>query len=97
MPWENTRPVDQRLKLIEARLSGEHTMVMRCRMFGISTKTGYEWWHRFEQQGIPGVLDRSRASHSHPSPTVEDMVMLVIGACRHHPTWEPRKLRASLR
>jgi putative transposase len=50
MPWKDTRPVDQRLKFIEARLSGEHSMVTLCRMFGISTKTGYKWWHRFEQE-----------------------------------------------
>jgi len=65
MPWKDTRPVDQRLKFIEARLSGEYSMVTLCRMFGISTKTGYKWWHRFEQEGMPGLLDRSRASHSH--------------------------------
>jgi len=55
MPWKDTRPVDQRLKFIEARLSGEHSMVTLCRMFGISTKTGYKWWHRFEQEGMPGL------------------------------------------
>lgn len=27
MPWKDTRPVDQRLKFIEARLSGEYSMV----------------------------------------------------------------------
>jgi transposase InsO family protein len=97
MPWKDTRPVDQRLKFIEARLSGEHSMVTLCRMFGISTKTGYKWWHRFEQEGMPGLLDRSRASHSHPNATAEDMVTLVIGARRRHPTWGPRKLRAWLR
>ena len=97
MPWKDTRPVEQRIKFIEARLSGEHSMVTLCRMFGISTKTGYKWWHRFEQEGMPGLLDRSRASHSHPNATAEDMVTLVIGARRRHPTWGPRKLRAWLR
>ena len=50
MPWKDTRPVEQRIKFIEARLSGEHSMVTLCRMFAISTKTGYKWWHRFEQR-----------------------------------------------
>ena len=77
--------------------SGEHSMVALCRMFGISTKTGYKWWHRFEQEGMPGLLDRSRASHSHPNATAEDLVTVVIGARRRHPTWRPRKLRAWLR
>jgi hypothetical protein len=49
-------------------------------MFGVSTKTGYKWWQRFEQEGMPGLLDRSRPSHSHPNATAEDMVTLVIGA-----------------
>ena len=90
MPWKDTRPVEQRIKFIEARLSGEHSMVTLCRMFGISTKTGHKWWHRFEQEGMPGLLDRSRAGHRHPNATAEDMVTLVIGARRRHPTWGPR-------
>ena len=32
MPWKDTRPVEQRLKFIEARLSGEYSMVTLCRM-----------------------------------------------------------------
>jgi hypothetical protein len=36
---------------------------------------------------MPGLLDRSRPSHSHPNATAEDMVTLVIGARRSHPTW----------
>jgi transposase len=88
--------VEQRIKFIEARLSGEHSMVTLCRMFGISTKAGYKWWHRFEQEGMQGLLDRSRASHRHPNATPEDMVTLVIGARRRHPTWGPRKLGAWL-
>jgi transposase-like protein len=67
---------EQRLKFIEARLSGDHSMVTLCRMLGISTKNRYKWWHRFEQEGMPGLLDRSRASHSHPNATAEDMVTL---------------------
>jgi transposase len=56
-------------------------------MFGVSTKTGYKWWQRIEQEGMPGLLDRSRPSRGHPNATAEDMVTLVIGARRRHPTW----------
>lgn len=80
MPWKDTHPVEQRIKFVEARLSGEHGMVTRCRMFGISTKIGYQWRHRFEQEGMPGLLGRSRASHRHPNATAEEMVTLVIAA-----------------
>ena len=52
MPWKDTRPVDQRLNFVEARLSGEHSMVALCLMFGISAKTGYKRWEHSQFKGL---------------------------------------------
>ena len=79
MPWKETHPVEERIRFIEARLSGERTMAELCREFGISRKTGFKWWARFQEGGLAALKDRSRAAHTHPNQTDDVMVRMVIG------------------
>lgn len=61
MPWEVTSAMNERSRFIEAKLRGEHeSMAELCRAFGVSRKTGYKWWERFEQGGTaaPSTLTR---------------------------------------
>ena len=71
-------------------------MTALCREFGISRKAGYKWLERFRTGGVPGLYDRSRRFRSHPKQTPEKIVELVVGERRRHPTWGPKKLKASL-
>jgi hypothetical protein len=62
MPWKDTRSVEQRIKFIEARLSGELIPNMR------HSVAMYKWWHRLEQEGRPGarsVANERRGGEGH--------------------------------
>ena len=51
--------MDERLKFVARRLAGE-PMAELCREFGISRKTGYKIFDRYQECGIHGLTDRSR-------------------------------------
>jgi len=78
MPWQETNPVLERHHFAHDLASGHWTMTELCDRYGISRNTGYKWLHRFEQQGPPGLLDRSRAPRSSPHETPDDVVALIL-------------------
>jgi len=61
MPWKECSVVDERLHLVARRLGGE-SMAELCGEFGISRKTGYKIFERYQECGIRGLTDRSRTS-----------------------------------
>jgi transposase InsO family protein len=73
--------------------SGLYSLSELCARFGISRKTGYKWLARFEQAGLAGLSDHSRAPHSSPYRTGQDIVALIRTAREQHPHWGPRKLQ----
>jgi len=61
MPWNETDPVNERVKFVAAHESGRETMTELCQRFGISRKTGYKILERYRSEGPEGFRDRSRA------------------------------------
>jgi hypothetical protein len=59
MPWKECSVMDERLQFVTLRLPAE-TMSGLCREFGISRKTGYKIFDRYQQWGVQGLTDRSR-------------------------------------
>jgi transposase-like protein len=59
MPWKERSVMDERLQFVARRLAGE-TMSELCREFGISRKTGYKIFDRYQKCGVQGLTDRSR-------------------------------------
>src|SRR5215467_13399329 len=59
MPWRECSVMDERLQFVARRLAGE-SMAELCREFGISRKTGYKIFERYQECGVQGVTDRSR-------------------------------------
>lgn len=97
MPWKETTQVQARVRFIEDWLGKEYeSLAVLCRVHGVSRKTGYKWVGRFREGGRPGLNDQSRRWRSHPHTTAPDVVELVVGARKRHPTWGPRKLQAWL-
>ena len=60
------RAVDKRMRFVTAAEAGQETMTALCRRFGLSRKTGYKWLARYRLEGIDGLIERSRAPHTHP-------------------------------
>lgn len=96
MPWNESGPMDERLRFVAACEAGLWPMTELCRRFGVSWRTGYKILDRYREEGVDGLKDRSRAPQSSPqriSPQVESVLLKARGA---HPHWGPRKIRAWL-
>ena len=96
MPWQETCPVRERMKLVTAYAQGEASMSELCRRLGISRKTAYKWWSRYCESGVDGLKDRPSRPLSSPRKTSEEVEGLVVKLRRTYPSWGPRKLRVAL-
>lgn len=86
MPWQQTDPVNERLKFVVAARGGPLSMTELCRKFGISRKTGYKLLARCERDGPEGMRDRSRAPASHPNRTAVEFEAAVLRVRKAHAT-----------
>ena len=66
MPWEECSVTDERMQFVARRLAGE-AMAELCREFGISRKTGYKIFDRYQECGIQGL--RTEADVRIATPT----------------------------
>ncbi|MEV0705117.1 leucine zipper domain-containing protein [Saccharopolyspora sp. NPDC050389] len=57
--------------------------------FGTSRQSLYSWRQRFQQEGMPGLADRSRRPHTSPNRVDPDVEALVCELRRQHPRWVP--------
>ena len=96
MPWREICPMEERAQFIIECIRGDLSMTALCRKYGISRKTAYKWWDRFEAEGSVRLADRSRACHSHPNATAPEVITLLIAVRKRHPSWGARKLLAWL-
>lgn len=96
MPWRTTCPMDERTRFIAARLAGDESMSGLCRQFGVSRKTGYKLWARYQAGGPAALLERSHAAHRQPRAVAAAVQEAIVSARAAHPTWGPRKLKAWL-
>ena len=97
MPWRVETPMSQRQDFVEALARGHWKMTELCARFGVSRKTGYKWWHRFESGGLGALADRSRRPKRCPFALDAALGALLVRTRQTHPTWGPRKLLAYLR
>lgn len=95
MPWKVSRTVDERMRFI-VRLELGERMSDLCREFGISRKTGYKFWNRFQEFGGEGLCDTGKAPISVPHKTGAEVERLVLDFRNKHPTWGPRKIKHCL-
>src|SRR4051812_28478972 len=79
-----------------ARLEKGERMVDLCREFGISRKTGYKFWDRYQRLGVPALQDQPRARKRIAHKTPEAIEQLLVEARKAHTTWGGRKLKAVL-
>jgi putative transposase len=52
MPWNETKPMNERVKFLAAYLADEVSFSELCASFGISRKNGYKWVERYEQSDV---------------------------------------------
>jgi putative transposase len=94
MVWKERSRMDERMLLVSEYLKGEVAMAELCRRYGVSRKTAYKWLGRYNADGPTGLLDRSRAPHTHPTRVEPIVVEALLQARRSHAHWGARKILA---
>lgn len=96
MAWENYKVEQQRLRVVEAYISGESSMTAVSKQYGISRKTAYKWYQRFLELGDEGLLDLSKAPHKTNQFYTKEQIDLAIDLKLKKPTYGPKKILAKL-
>ena len=84
--------MDLRIEFMN-RLGRKEKLSDLCREYGISRKTGDKYRKRFENLGIAGLSDQSRAPKVIPHKTPPEVAALVVAERKQHPTWGPKKIK----
>lgn len=92
MPWKEVSVMDERMKFIGRLLSGEKLAPL-CKEFGISRVTGHKIWKRYQQNGIKGIYNRSRAPNKHPNQTPFEIEQLIVQTKGEKQKWGAPKIR----
>lgn len=88
--------MDERLRFVARRLEGE-SMSSLCEEFGISRKTGYKIFERYQRVGVQGLTDRSRRPNRHANQLPVVIEKAIVGLKREYPHWGAPKIRRRLR
>jgi transposase InsO family protein len=95
MPWKERSVMDERMRFV-IRLKDGETMASLCREFGISRKTGYKIFERYEQCGLEGLSDRTRRPFRYANQLPEQVEAAIVAAKKGKPHWGARKIRELL-
>ena len=87
--------MDERMRFV-IRLKDGETMASLCREFGISRKTGYKIFERYEQCGLEGLSDRARRPFRYANQLPEPVEAAIVAAKKEKPHWGARKIRERL-
>jgi transposase InsO family protein len=96
MPWKETTTMEEKVEFICEWLSENYAISELCRFFEISRPTAYRLIQRYEQYGIKGLIEQSKAPINHPNrtdPGVEKGILLLK---EKHKRWGAKKLRRLL-
>jgi transposase InsO family protein len=95
MPWKECSVMEERLRFVARLLEGEE-MSYLCREFGISRKTGYKIFERYQEHGPEALSDRSRRPVRYANQLPGQIEGLIVSLKRDKPHWGARKLRELL-
>ena len=87
--------MDERMQFVARRLAGE-TMAELCREFGISRKTGYKIFDRYQECGLQGLTDRNRRPYRYSNQLPFQVENHILNVKHEHPSWGARKIRERL-
>jgi len=92
MPWKETCVVNERTKFIARLLDGEK-MSHLCNEYGISRKTGYKIWNRYQNVGHHALVDRSRIPHRFGNQLPEQIERTILKLKQEKPHFGAPKIR----
>jgi putative transposase len=96
MPWKECHVMDERLRFVARLLEGEK-MAPLCAEFGISRKTGYKIFDRYQDCGVQAFTDRSRRPYRQANRLAPQLEAVIVRLKREYPGWGAPKIREKLR
>ena len=96
MPWQEQSAMSLKQEFVTLASREGANLTELCARFQISRPTGYAWLRRYQDAGVGGLAERSRAPASSPGQTDPDVAAAVLALRDRHPAWGGRKLRARL-
>ena len=96
MPWKECHVTDERSRFVARLLDGEK-MARLCAEFGISRKTGYKIFERYQRFGVRGLTDRSRRPYRYAHQLPAAVETLIVRLKREYTSWGAPKIRERVR
>jgi transposase InsO family protein len=85
--------MEEKLRFVFEYELGERSMTELCQRYAIARETGYVWLRRYQQAGVAGLVERSRAARRHANQTPEEIEQMLLELRQAHMRWGPRKLK----
>lgn len=89
MPWTETLIMDERVSFIMDYQAAQWNVSELCLEYGISRTTAYKYIARYEETGVQGRFDLSRAPHTIANKTAVAIEKEIIALGRKHPRYGP--------
>jgi len=96
MPWKEESIMSLRREFVELASQSRVNISQLCRRFQISREVGYKWLKRYREEGLPGLVDRSRRPKHSPGRTEAVIEKRVLSVRDRHSAWGARKIRQRL-
>jgi len=96
MPWKETEAMSERMEMVSQYEREGETVSELARWYGVSRKTVYKWIGRYEQEGLRGLEEQSRAPHEHPQAISQEMEKRILEWKAKKPLWGAPKIHAQL-
>ena len=96
MPWKDTTAMEQKVEFICEWNTGKYTITELCQAFGISRPTAYRLIFNYENHGIEGLLEKSKAPRRHPNKTKKEIEDKVLELKGKYNRWGAKKLHKLL-
>jgi transposase InsO family protein len=91
MPWKEMDTMELRKEFVIFALQEGSNRRELCRRYGISSRTGYKWIKRYQEQGEAGLVEISKRPKHSPRRTGEEIEQAVLQK-RAETGWGGRKI-----
>ncbi|GAA2907431.1 IS481 family transposase [Streptosporangium fragile] len=87
--------VEYRYRAVREVLAGSPIGEVAAR-YGTSRQSVHTWRQRFQQEGMPGLADRSRRPRTSPTRLPAEVEALICDMRRRHPRWGAQRIAHEL-
>ena len=97
MPWKTVDTMDLKIRLIADWQTKQFNITDLSQRYGLSRPVVYKWLCRYQDQGVDGLKEQSRAPHHSPYQTDDSIIGLIIKEKLRNRKRGPKKVHAQLK